>query len=97
MKTKDEMIADLEQRIGRPVSEEEAAGAWVILRQDFAEVWRGFAEALAAWVEPIARFGRALDRWHHIDHPETIKASRNTPAARHRRRYQRMMARKGLA
>ena len=96
MRTKDEMIADLEQRIGRPVTETEADGAWVILRQDFAEVWRGFAEALATWIEPITRLGRSLDRWHRADHPETIKASRNTPAARHKRRYQRMMARKGM-
>lgn len=96
VKTKDELIAELEQRIGRPVTEEEIAGAWAVYRDSFADVFRGFAEAVRAWIAPITRLANSLDRWYRMDHPETIKAAGANPRARHKRRYQRMMARKGV-
>lgn len=62
-----------------------ARAAWDDLKRVAYEVF--------GWIVPYAR---DLERWRRQDHPETIKASATGAAARHKRRYQRMMARKGV-
>lgn len=61
-----------------------ARAAWADLRRD--------AERVFGWIVPYAR---DLERWKRQDHPETVKARGASQRARHKRRYQRMMARKG--
>ena len=56
---------------------------------------RETAATFARMVRPIVALARYSERCYRAAHPETIKATDASRAARHRRRYQRMMARKG--